>query len=169
MFVHNGLIYGYAGMRRDLILHVEPELFSEIRGSADSELMFFLALSYGLEKDPIGAMEKTVGLIEEIGRAQGVEHPMQMTVGVANGETLWAFRYSTQGDSRTLFYNTAVAQLRELYPDHPRLHLVQDDARAICSEPLSDLSGVWNVVPESTALVVKNGEIELKPFAPSPP
>jgi predicted glutamine amidotransferase len=169
MFVHNGLIYGYADMRRDLILHIKPELFPEIRGSADSELMFFLALSYGLEKDPIGAMEKTVGLIEEIGRAQGVEHPMQMTVGVANGETLWAIRYSTQGDSRTLFYNTAVAQLRELYPDHPKFHLVPDNARAICSEPLSDLSGVWNVVPESTALVVKDGEIELKPFAPSPP
>ena len=54
-------------------------------GSPDSELMFYLALTYGLETNPLQALERTVGLIEKLGHEAGVEHPIQMTVGVSNG------------------------------------------------------------------------------------
>ena len=32
--------------------------------------MFFLALTFGLEDDPFGAVERMVGLVEETGRGQ---------------------------------------------------------------------------------------------------
>ncbi len=44
-------------MRRDLLLAVDPSLFNDITGSTDSELLFHLALTFGLERDPVGAME----------------------------------------------------------------------------------------------------------------
>ncbi len=169
LFVHNGLIYGYPSVRREMLLYVKPELFPEIKGSTDSELMFLLALTLGLEDDPIGAMARTVGLVEKLGREQGVEFPVQMTVGVANGETLWAIRYSTQGESRTLFVNEDVQQLRELHPDEERFARIGDDARVVCSEPLGELEGIWKPVPESTALTVRDGSLELSPFAPRAP
>jgi hypothetical protein len=32
---------------------------------------------------------------------------------------IWAFRYSSEGDSRTLFYSTDVETLELMYPDSP--------------------------------------------------
>ncbi|MBW2268675.1 MAG: class II glutamine amidotransferase [Deltaproteobacteria bacterium] len=167
LFVHNGLIYGYEKIRRDLLLEIDPKLFSQVAGSADSEVLFYLALTYGLPADPLGALERTVGLVEKLGREAGFDNPMQMTVGVSDGRTLWTIRYSSVGDSRTLFYNTDVSALRELYPDNPRLHGIDDDARVVASEPLGSLSGVWNPVPEATASIIGGGRIEHVPFSPS--
>jgi predicted glutamine amidotransferase len=64
LFVHNGFLNGFSDMHRDLVLAIEPSLFSAIAGSTDSELLFYLALSFGLEDDPIGAVERAVGFVE---------------------------------------------------------------------------------------------------------
>jgi glutamine amidotransferase len=37
----------------------------------------------------------------------------------------------------------------------------------IVSEPLGDLVGVWNEVPESTCTIVQEGRDELRPFEPT--
>jgi predicted glutamine amidotransferase len=61
LFVHNGFIADFHLLRRDLMLEVAPELFAEIHGSTDTEVVFYLALTLGLEHDPLAALEKTVG------------------------------------------------------------------------------------------------------------
>jgi predicted glutamine amidotransferase len=81
LFVHNGMINGFQAMRRELLLQVDPSLFSGIAGSTDSELLFHLALTLGLEDDPLGSMERAVGLVEEQASRSGVEDPVQVTVG----------------------------------------------------------------------------------------
>jgi predicted glutamine amidotransferase len=169
LWVHNGLIRDFHRVKRDLALAVDESLFASIEGSTDSEMMFYLALMFGLEDDPPGAVEKMVGFVEEVGHLHGTEHPIQMTVGTTDGKSVWAFRYSSEGDSRSLFYSTNVGALRELYPDRPRLREVSDEARIIVSEPLGDLPGVWNAVPESSYGVVQDGEDELHPFRPVNP
>ena len=50
LWMHNGYLDGFALMKRDLMLAVDPELFSSIEGSTDSELFFFLALTFGLAR-----------------------------------------------------------------------------------------------------------------------
>ena len=166
LWMHNGLISGFPGVKRDLALAVDPELFPAIEGSTDSELFFFLALTAGLEQDPVGAVARAVGQIEAVGRRHGVEHPVQMTVATTDGEGLWAFRYSTEGRSRSLFHSTDVATLRQQYPDDPRLHGLSDDSRLVVSEPLGDLRGAWNEIPEATSVTIRGGREELRPFAP---
>ena len=169
LFVHNGLIDGFRLMHRELVLAVDPSLFDFIAGSADSELLFYLALTFGLEDDPLGGLERAVGLVEAVGQAHGVEHPMQGTFGLTNGEHLWGVRYSSAHDSRTLFISQDVTALRELHPENERLHELGDEDRVIVSEPLSDLSGAWLEVPESTALIVAAGEDRQEPFRPRRP
>lgn len=72
-----------------------------------------------------------------------------------------------RGKSRTLFHSTDVSTLRRQYPDNPALHNLADDSRLIVSEPLGDLVGAWQEVPESTCVVVRTGvEEELLPFKP---
>ena len=42
-------------------------------------------------------------------------------------------------------------------------------SRVVVSEPLGDLSGAWNPVPESSYGVVQEGADELHPFRPRQP
>jgi len=169
LWMHNGAIRDLPVVKRDLALAVDPSLYPAIEGSTDSELFFYLALTFGLEHDTPLAVERAVGFIEETGRRHGVEYPIQMTVATTDGTRTWAFRYSSEGDSRSLFYSTSVHTLRAQYPDNPVLHELSEEARIIVSEPLGDLAGVWNEVPESSWGVVQEGQDEIHPFTPQPP
>jgi glutamine amidotransferase len=166
LFVHNGFLNGFQSLRRDLLLAVDPSLFPGIAGSTDSELLFHLALTLGLEDDPLGAMERAVGFVESTARDRGIHNPAQMTVGISDGERLWAVRYSSQHESRTLFVSEDVDALRRLHPENERLQQLSEGDRVGVSEPLGDLLGAWIEVPESTALTLENGVVKQGPFHP---
>jgi glutamine amidotransferase len=169
LWMHNGLIRDFGTVKRDLVLEIDPTLYPEIEGTTDSEVFFHLALTYGLEDDPPLAVERAVGLIEAVGERHGVEHPIQMTVATTDGSSVWGFRYSSEGKSRSLFYSTDVTTLRAQHPDNPILHELSDESRLVVSEPLGDLAGAWNEVPESSYGVVQEGQDEMRPFTPRPP
>jgi predicted glutamine amidotransferase len=167
LWVHNGLVREFPSLKRELALAVDESLYPSIEGSTDSELLFYLALTLGLEDDPPGAVGRMVGVVEEAGRKRGIEYPIQMTIGTTDGKSVWAFRYSSEGKSRTLYYSTDVRALREQHPDLRRLQEVSEETRIIVSEPLGELAGAWNEVPESSYGVVREGEDELHPFRPA--
>ena len=167
LFVHNGVVNGFPQMRRDLMLAIAPELFSGVLGSTDSEVLFHLALTFGLDADPIEAVERTIGLVEETGRRHRIDFPFQGSIGVSDGETLWAFRYSSEGRSRSLFISGDVHALRALHPENPRIQQMRDEDRLIVSEPLADLPGAWHEIPEATAVTIRaGGVVEQQAFAP---
>jgi predicted glutamine amidotransferase len=169
LWQHNGAIREFPLVKRDLVLAIDPSFYPEIQGSTDTEVFFYLALTFGLEDDPPGAVARAVGFIEATGRAHGVDHPIQMTVATTDGSSVWAFRYSSERDSRSLFFSTAVETLRAQYPDNPMLHGLSAETRLVVSEPLGDLAGAWNEIPESSWGVVQEGQDELHPFEPRPP
>jgi len=166
LWVHNGLVRDFVHLKRELVMAVDESLYSSIEGSTDSELLFYLALTLGLEDDPPGAVERLIGLVEKVGRSHGTEQPLQMTIATTDGRSVWAFRYSSEGKSRSLYFSTDIRTLREMYPDRPRLQEVSDETRIIVSEPLVDLAGAWNEVPESSYGVVREGEDELHALRP---
>ena len=166
LWMHNGLIRDFPRVRRELMLAIDDSLFNSIEGTTDSELMLYLALTFGLESDPVAAVEQMVGLVEETGHRHDVEHPIQMTVATTDGRTIWAFRYSSEGDSRSLYFTTRMDELKALYPDFHELDTLSDETRVVVSEPLGDLPGVWNEAPESHVGIVQPGADELRPFAP---
>jgi glutamine amidotransferase len=98
-----------------------------------------------------------------------MSNPVQATMATSDGERVWAFRYSSQHQSRTLFHSTNVAQLRELYPELERLRSFGDETRFVVSEPLRDLPGAWREVPESSCGVIQPGDDEIRPFEPVRP
>ncbi len=167
LWMHNGAISDFERVKRDLVLAVDANLYPFIEGSTDSETLFYLALTFGLETDPPGALARAVGFVEATGRAHDVEHPIQMTIATTDGENLWAFRYSSQHDSRSLFFSTALETLREIYPENPVFRELDVESRLVVSEPLGDLPGAWNEVPESSYGLVQPGQDELHAFEPS--
>jgi predicted glutamine amidotransferase len=169
LFMHNGYINEFATIKRDLILAVDPSLYPQIKGQADTEVLFYLALTFGLQEDPPAAVEHAIGLVEAVAEHHDVPHPFQGTVATTDGESIWAFRYSSERNSRSLFYTTDIPTLRQRYPDREELQEFSDDARLIVSEPLSDVAGVWNEVPESTYGVIGPEPAEMRAFRPAVP
>jgi predicted glutamine amidotransferase len=159
LFVHNGFINDMHLLRRDMMLAVEADRFADIHGSTDTEVVFFLALTFGLERDPLAAMEQTVGFIEASAREHGVESAVQGTFGISDGESLWGIRYATEGKPRTLFASADVDAVRRLHPDNPRLQLLREGDRLIVSEPVADLPGMWHEIAPSTAVTVRPGGV----------
>jgi glutamine amidotransferase len=169
LWMHNGSIARFHDVKRELALAIDPSLYLDVEGSTDSETFFFLALTMGLEDDPPAAVERAVGYIEHVGHNAGIEHPIQMTVATTDGDRLWGFRYSSEGNSRSLFFSTRVDTLREQHPEVPLLQELSDETRIVVSEPLGSLAGAWNEVPESSYGIVQEGQDELHPFTPRPP
>lgn len=164
LFMHNGYIHGFGTLKRDLTFAVDPSLYTGIRGTTDSEVLFHLALTLGLTDDPIGAMGRAIRAVESAGRDHGVDFPMQGTIAVSDGATLWAFRYSSEGRSRSLFHSADMETLTAMYPDAEQLRGFGHRARVVVSEPLTDLPGVFIEVPESTAATLDASGYHHEPF-----
>jgi glutamine amidotransferase len=115
--MHNGLIREFPRLRRELVLAIDDSLFDSIEGTTDSETMFYLALTFGLENDPVAAVERMVGFVEDTGHRHGIEQPIQMTIATTDGRSVYAFRYSSEGQSRSLYFSTRMDALKALHPE----------------------------------------------------
>lgn len=166
MFVHNGVIREFDRIKRALMFTLGEDLYRQISGTTDSEIMFYLALHFGMADDVYSGVARMVGLIERIGRENGIAHPMQMTLGISDGQRMYAVRYSSERDSRTLFHSANIATLRELVPETNRARLddFSDDAVVIVSEPFSDLPGAWQDIAESSFLTFDSSGVQRLSF-----
>ncbi|MEF2976777.1 class II glutamine amidotransferase [Subtercola sp. YIM 133946] len=164
LFMHNGFVSGFAKFKRELVFAVDPSLYPHIQGTTDSEVLFHLALTLGLRDDPIAGLGAAIRMIEEVGRANGVLFPMQGTMALSDGATLWAFRYSSQGSSRSLFHSVDIPTLHEMYPDIDRINTFSANAHVVVSEPLNDLPGAFLEVPESTVAILDSGGYHHRDF-----
>jgi predicted glutamine amidotransferase len=164
LLVHNGYIADFERLHRELLMAVAPPLFKNIDGSTDSELMFHLALTFGLEQDPLLALERMAGFIEALGARYGIREPLQMTLGVSDGERLYAVRYASGTQVNTLFVSESIEAVRALYPERERLQHLSANARAVVSEPLIKLKGAWREIAPGTAVIVHPDKLEERPF-----
>jgi predicted glutamine amidotransferase len=166
LFVHNGYVADYEKVRRDLLLAVHPDLFPNVAGSTDSERLFHLALTFGLEDDPIGGLARMAGFVEATAAEAGVRDPaLQMTIGASDGARLYVARYASGGQANTLFVSEDAGSVRMLYPESERSLHFGDDTTVVVSEPLTRLPGLWREVPAGTAMVI-DGNIDERAFAP---
>ena len=146
---------------------IDESLFPEVSGTADTEILFYLALTFGLEGDPADAVARTIGLVEDVGRHKGVEFPFQGTIATTDGERMWAFRYSSEGKSRSLFYSRT--SRRSGARSRPRFCSRSPTIRAWSSPSPSGTFRSLDEVPEGSYGVVGKGDEQLRPFRPKAP
>lgn len=164
LFVHNGEIEEVQKFRRELLMAIDPAIFENILGSTDSEIMFHLAITFGLESDPHGALQRMAAFVEKTARSYGVEEAIWMTLGVTDGTSLYAVRYASGPDAPTLYHTPSTKELERI---NPRIaERFGDSARAVVSEAIGPHAKLWPLVPEGSFLHVQGGEIEVKPFKP---
>ncbi|GAB3398630.1 class II glutamine amidotransferase [Humibacter soli] len=164
LFMHNGAIVDFHKIKRELTFAVDPSLYPEILGTTDSEVLFYLAITLGMQDDPIAGLGAAIQMVEKVGRDAGIAFPMQGTVAMSDGASIWAVRYSSAGRSRSLFHSVDAPTVREMYPDMKQFEVFGEKAQLVVSEPLNDLPGLFKEVPESTAVILRDGTYEHRPF-----
>jgi hypothetical protein len=59
--------------------------------------------------------------------------------------------------------------LRRMHPDNELVQQLSEGSRLVVSEPLGNLAGAWNPMPEGAYGVVKADTSTMSPFAPAAP
>lgn len=167
VFVHNGEIDGVERYRRDLLFAVAPQLFPHIQGTTDSELMFYLALTYGLEDDPIGGVARMAGFVEKTAADHGISQALWMTLGFTDGNQIFAVRYASDNDAPTLYHTADTEHLFRL--NKTLKGRFSAPMRLIVSEPIGNVAEDWHLIPQSTAVTFDGHEPVLDAFRPIPP
>ncbi|MFH1301938.1 MAG: class II glutamine amidotransferase [Planctomycetota bacterium] len=163
LFQHNGSVPEFHSLKRQLLFDIDPGLFLSIEGSTDSEILFYLALTFGLRDDPPAALARMIGHVEHARQAAGIEAPLFFSACTTDGQRLWAVRYSSNRQSRTLYHSSHLHALHAIDGTYGTL---PGDAIIVVSEPLDDLTENWQEVPESSLLTVEKGSATVTAFSP---
>jgi predicted glutamine amidotransferase len=148
MFMHNGQIGGYERVRRRLDNLIPDDLYPARQGTTDSEMIFYLLFRYGLERDPPGALRKTIQSIVYAMAETDIEEPFRMTAALSDGKSITALRFSTDDHPPSLYWSEIEGDL------------------TVVSEPLDAAAEQWNEVPTSHLLTVdRSGKAALQRFA----
>src|SRR3546814_19860235 len=92
--MHNGQIAGFDRIRRRMEALLPDDLFQARAGTTDSELLFLLALHFGLDRDPHGAMAAALATVEALAREVSGRALVPFTAAFSDGRDLYAVRYS---------------------------------------------------------------------------
>lgn len=142
LFIHNGQIGGFARLRRRMEALLPDHLFEQRRGATDSELLFLLIVA-GIEAgaEPPQAIASVLHDTARSMRELGIEEPLRFAAALADGDQLWAVRWSSDAHAPTLY----------LKP--------QRGGWAIASEPLGDDAEAWTAIEAGQIVKVRHGLI----------
>lgn len=149
-FMHNGQIDHFDRIRRPMEAMLDDAHFNARVGTTDSELLFLLALQFGLRERPLAAMSEAVGFVEQISLHLTGAARVRMTVAFSDGDTLYAVRYSTDEFAPTLY----------AAPMGPK------GSYCLVSEPLNDEADTWVEIPPSSAVILSAKGLEAAEFKP---
>jgi len=134
-FMHNGQVGGFETFRKKADMLISDDLYQYRKGATDSEVLFLIALGYGLQDDPVGALSKATSDLQAMSKTYGDAPEIRLSAAFSDGETLYAVRYASDEFAPSLFYRRNDA----------------DDGWAVVSEPLDMADDGW--------VKVQSGEI----------
>ena len=149
-FMHNGKIGDFMRIRRGLEAALPDALYDARQGTTDSEILFLLLLAQGVQTDPVGAIRRTITQITEM-QGDAVE-PTRLTCALSDGRRVFAFRYSSDHRSPSLYLGREAVSGGDV----------------IASEPLDGTSARWEAVPEAAVLTLDRRSCEIEPLVICP-
>ena len=150
LFMHNGFIDGFAKMKRDLVLAIDPSLFPEIMGqptprscSTWRSPSAWTTTRRTLSRAPSDSSRHAGGSGASTIRSRAPSPP-------PTARACGCSAIPAQGRSRSLFFSRDVRTAPRQYPGPGILQQLSDDARFVVSEPIGDLPGAWIELPEAS-------------------
>jgi predicted glutamine amidotransferase len=140
MFMHNGFVGSWNRLRRQVESLIPDQLYPARIGTTDSEAIFLAMMGAGMADHPLLAAEKTLARLTDFVNHNKPADRFRFTAALSNGSDLFAFRYSVNDKSNTLYYQESESSI------------------VIVSEPLDDDHKKWTPVPENHVLIALSGE-----------
>ncbi|ASG67827.1 class II glutamine amidotransferase [Francisella halioticida] len=158
MFVHNGAIGDFDDIRQEIEQLIKPSYFKSRFGSTDSEALFLLALSNGLENNPKTAISKSIDQVLKIQAKNGLKEKVKASIAYSNGETSYSLKISTIGDKPSLYYinyNDIIETLAV------KTKLKKRNGFVVLSEPLVN-SDLYTYVDNYTCIEIKENKFKVE-------
>ena len=149
LFMHNGQIGGYDRLRRRIDMLIDDGFYGQRRGTCDSEAIFLIAASQGLEDDPVGAIAKALRQCLAVMAESGVTDPLRFSAILMDGETTHAFRWSSDDRPPTLYWRDLEAGI------------------AFSSEPCSFDASLWTPFAPNSVVKLDSGGMIASRFDPA--
>jgi predicted glutamine amidotransferase len=146
-FMHNGQIEKFERLRRPLETMLPDNLYAVRLGTTDSELIFLLALHFGLDSAPLFAIREAISFIERLSIHFGLGADVRFTAAFSDGERLYAVRYATHEVAPTLYASP-----------------MGSGGYCLVSEPLDDNRESWMSIPTQSAVVLGPDGLEVSVF-----
>ncbi|GCL65251.1 class II glutamine amidotransferase [Pseudaquabacterium pictum] len=144
LFMHNGQIGGYAGVRRALEAQLPERLYAARRGATDSELLFLLALArIETGVPPADAMQGVLQDTQALMTGLGIAEPLRFAAALSDGRQLLAFRFASDDRPPSLYVGRRA------------------DGHIVASEPLDGSPDAWQGLPASSWVRVDEDGVTL--------
>lgn len=144
LFMHNGQIGGYAGVRRALEAQLPERLYAARRGATDSELLFLLALARIETGDaPAAAMQAVLQDTQALMARLGIAEPLRFAAALSDGAQLLAFRFASDAAPPSLYVGRS------------------GQGHVVASEPLDACHQSWQSVPANSWVRVNGDGVTL--------
>lgn len=159
IFQHNGCLESFDVLRRELQFDIAPEFFSYLKGTTDSETLFLLALTYGLQDDPKAALEKVILRVRRACDEKQVPYRLVMSCALSDGKSLYTIRYSSQKMVHSQYYSTHADCMKEINENSAS---VPPSSVVVVSEPLDQSMEHWKEMPVDTFATIRDGKIGIE-------
>ena len=150
--MHNGQVGGFERFRKAADMMIADQYYPSRRGSTDSEALFLVAMSAGLENDPKAALEQTVGQFETLSRQHGGAPHIRMTAAISDGQALYAVRYASDDQAPSLYFRKSI----------------MGAGWTVVSEPYAEC-GDWERIENGTFLRFDQATVVQEAFVPKLP
>ncbi|MFS8046785.1 class II glutamine amidotransferase [Rhizobium sp. BR 314] len=147
-FQHNGQISNFDRLRRPMEAMLDDRLFHARSGTTDSELLFLLAIQFGMAVNPIAAMAEAIGFVEGLSLHLTGSVLVRFTSAFSDGRSLYAIRYATDRKAPTLYASPV------------------GSGNCLVSEPLNDDVDAWREIPDGSAVMIDDTGVHVSPFQP---
>ncbi len=154
IFQHNGYLTNFDIMRQELQGAIASEYFLQLKGTTDSETLFLLALTNGMQENPKLAWEKTIRQLRDLCVAKNITFDLIMSCSISDGKSLYSFRYSSTQRIHSQYYSThadCMKAINENSDDFPKNSVV------VVSEPLDQSMEHWIEMPAGSFATFQEG------------
>lgn len=139
MFMHNGYVGAWSRLRRRVEGLIPDEIYPSRTGTTDSEALFLAIVGAGIDRDPVAATAQVLSTLGAMLTEGSYNDALRFTAALANGRDLYAFRFSINDESNSLYYRA------------------ESGGSVVVSEPLDDDRENWITVPPNHMLIARAG------------
>ena len=162
LFQHNGYLGRFDALRRDLQFDIGEEYFGYLKGTTDSETLFLLALTYGLEENPKKAIERVIERVRLACEQRNVPFDLIMSTALSDGTSIYTVRFASGAHVHTQYYSTHAACMQAI---DDTADIVPARSVVVVSEPLDQTMEHWNEMPVGAFATIRDGAIEIEALA----